>query len=82
MLFRLRKVAHAELLARAAAGLTGAPATGRSGRRALASGALSSVFGIELDAGAAAPPRRPARSPRARRSASRRGRGAARPETG
>jgi uncharacterized Zn finger protein len=48
MLFRLRRVAHADLLARAAAGLADAPRSG-SARRAIASDRLSAVFGIDLE---------------------------------
>jgi uncharacterized Zn finger protein len=55
LLFRLRRVSAADLVARATRGLTtSAPA--KSGRRAIAGDKLSAVFGIELDAAAA--PRR------------------------
>ena len=61
MLFRLRQVAHADLLARATAGLVaGAPAS-RSGRRLIAADQVSALFGIDLDDA-------PAERPRAARS--------------
>ncbi len=63
LLFRLRRVAHADLLARAAAGLAAAPPR-RSDRRAIAADRLSAVFGIDLEAGPAPRARRPARTPR------------------
>src|SRR6266545_746478 len=51
LLFRLRRVAHADLIARATAGLTRQPAPSkRSARTAIASDRLSAVFGIELEA--------------------------------
>ncbi len=59
MLFRLRQVAHADLLARATARLAAAAPAKRSARRAIADDRLSAVFGIELE---------PGRGPRARRS--------------
>jgi uncharacterized Zn finger protein len=63
MLFRLRQVAHADLLARATAGLVaGAPAPG-SGRRVIASDRVAAVFGIELEPAPASRPRR-ARGPK------------------
>jgi uncharacterized Zn finger protein len=64
LLFRLRRVAHADLIARATAGLTRAAPSKRSSRSAIASDRLSAVFGIELEA----PPRahRPARKRRTR----------------
>ena len=62
MLFRLRKVAHADLVARATAGLVaGAP---RSGRRLIAADRVASVFGIDLESVPTSQPRsrsRPAR---------------------
>jgi uncharacterized Zn finger protein len=65
MLFRLRGVAHADLLTRATARLAaGAPAK-PGGRRAIAADRLSAVFGIELDA-APAPRARQPRRPRSR----------------
>ena len=48
MLFRLRGVAHTELLAGAAAGLTRTGAT-RPARRVITTDRLAAVFGIELD---------------------------------
>jgi uncharacterized Zn finger protein len=67
LLFRLRRVAHADLIARATAGLTRQPAPSkRSGRSAIASDRLSAVFGIELEAAPAPRARRPARKPRSR----------------
>lgn len=59
LLFRLRRVAHADLLARATAGLVAAPPR-HGARRAIAADRLSAVFGIDLEAGPI---------PRARRSA-------------
>ena len=64
MLFRLRKVAHADLLARATAGLTGAVPSKRSARPAIAADRLSSVFGIELETGPSSRARRPRRPQR------------------
>ena len=52
LLFRLRGVTAADLVARATRGLTTA-APAKSGRRAIAGDKLSAVFGIELDAAAA-----------------------------
>jgi len=52
LLFRLRRVTAADLVARATRGLTTA-APAKSGRRAIADDKLSAVFGIELDAAAA-----------------------------
>jgi uncharacterized Zn finger protein len=49
LLFRLRQVAHADLLARATAGLAAASPKGTA-RRAIAEDKLSSVFGIDLEA--------------------------------
>jgi uncharacterized Zn finger protein len=67
LLFRLRRVAHADLIARATAGLTRQPAPSkRSSRRAIASDRLAAVFGIELEAAPAPRPRRPAGKPRSR----------------
>lgn len=66
MLFRLRKVAHADLLARATAGLTRAVPSKRSARRVIAADRLSSVFGIELEPGPRSRARRPRRPPRSR----------------
>src|SRR5262249_35614125 len=60
MLFRLRKVAHQELLARATAQLADDVTPRRSVRRAIAADRLSAVFGIDLEPGP--PPR--ARRPR------------------
>jgi hypothetical protein len=65
MLFRLRQVAHADLLARATARLTGPAAAKRTSRRGIADDQLSAVFGIDLEAGPtprATRPRRPLRS--------------------
>jgi len=59
-LFRLRQVAHADLLARATAGLAAAAPPKGSARRAIADDRLSAVFGIELEAGSA-PRARPGR---------------------
>jgi len=64
LLFRLRCVAHADLVARATAGLTRAPSAKRSARRAIASDRLSAVFGIELETTPA-----PRRRVRARKTA-------------
>jgi uncharacterized Zn finger protein len=58
LLFALRRVAHADLVAHATVGLTRAPAPTSSGRRAIASDKLSAVFGIELDTPDAAGKRR------------------------
>jgi len=67
LLFRLRRVAHADLIARATAGLTRQPAPSkRSSRTAIASDRLSAVFGIELEAAPAPRAGRPARKPRTR----------------
>lgn len=66
MLFRLRQVAHADLLARATAGLAGAASPRRSARRAIAADRLSAVFGIDLEAGPAPRARRRARPRRGR----------------
>jgi len=57
MLFRLRQVAHADLIARATAGLVAGAPSPRSGRRLIAADRVSAVFGIELDAAPAARPR-------------------------
>lgn len=65
MLFRLRQVAHAELLASATARLADPAAPRRTARRGIAEDRLSAVFGIDLEAGPAQrarPPRRPLRS--------------------
>lgn len=61
LLFRLRQVAHAELLARATAGLAGAVPLKGSRRRAIADDRLSAVFGIELEAAPTPRARRPRR---------------------
>ena len=66
LLFRLRRVVHADLIARATAGLTRATPSKRTARRAIASDRLSTVFGIELEAAPAPRRRRPAREPRSR----------------
>jgi uncharacterized Zn finger protein len=66
LLFRLRQVAHADLLARAATGLVVTPPAARSGRRGIADDRLSSVFGIELDAGTPRARRASRRKPRPR----------------
>jgi uncharacterized Zn finger protein len=66
MLFRLRRVAHADLLARAAAGLVSAAPSARGGRRAIAADRLSAVFGIDLEPAPAPRARRPRRRPRSR----------------
>ena len=63
MLFRLREVAHTELLAGAAAGLTRPASPSRRGRRVIAEDRLAAVFGIELEA-APAPRARPATTAR------------------
>lgn len=65
LLFCLRRVAHADLLKRATAGLA-ATAPRRSARRAVAADRLSAVFGIDLEAELVPPARRSARQPRAR----------------
>ena len=64
LLFRLRRVAHADLIARATAGLTRRAGSKRSPRSEIASDRLSAVFGIELEAAPRA--RRPARKRRTR----------------
>ncbi|HXJ81013.1 MAG TPA: SWIM zinc finger family protein [Candidatus Methylomirabilis sp.] len=64
MLFRLRQVAHAELLASATARLADATGPRRTARRGIADDRLSAVFGIDLDtapAPRARSPRRPLR---------------------
>jgi len=61
LLFRLRRVTAADLVARATRGLTAA-APAKSGRRAIADDKLSAVFGIELDAAAAPRASRKSRS--------------------
>jgi uncharacterized Zn finger protein len=66
LLFRLRRVAHADLLARATAGLAGAATPKGSTRRAIADERLSAVFGIDLEAAPAPRARRPRPSLRAR----------------
>ena len=66
LLFRLRQVAHAELLARATARLAGAAPPKGSARRAIADDRVAAVFGIELEAAPAPRARRPGRPPRAR----------------
>lgn len=65
LLFRLRRVAHADLLARATARLTAARPR-RSARRAIADDRLSAVFGIDLEARPVARARRPAPPRRSR----------------
>jgi uncharacterized Zn finger protein len=65
LLFHLRRVAHADLLARATAGLAVATSPRRSARRVLAADRLSAVFGIDLEAGL--PAAVALRSPRRRR---------------
>ncbi len=62
LLFELRRVAHADLIARATVGLTRTDASKKSARRAIAPDRLSSVFGIELEAA-----REPRKRPRAGR---------------
>jgi len=66
LLFRLRQVAHAELLARATARLAGAAPPKGSARRAIADDRVAAVFGIEMEAAPAPRARRPGRPPRAR----------------
>lgn len=66
LLFRLRRVAHADLLARATAALVGTAPPRRNARRAIAADRLSAVFGIDLEAGPAPRVRRSARPPRSR----------------
>ncbi len=66
LLFRLRQVAQADLVARATAGLTEAAPSKRSTRRAIAEDRLSAVFGIELEAAPVPRARRPGRPPRVR----------------
>jgi uncharacterized Zn finger protein len=61
LLFALRRVAHAELLASAAAGLTRATPSPRGARPTVAADRLAAVFGIELEQGS---PKRPSRSAR------------------
>ena len=65
MLFRLRQVAHADLLASATVGLVDGAPSRRSGRRVIGADRLSVVFGIDLEAAPAPRPRRNRRSPRA-----------------
>lgn len=60
LLFRLRRVAHADLLMRATAGLAAAPPS-RGARPAIAADRLSAVFGIDLEAGPSPRARRPTR---------------------
>ncbi|MGH7374442.1 MAG: SWIM zinc finger family protein [Candidatus Rokuibacteriota bacterium] len=62
LLFRLRRVAHADLLARATAGLVAAPPR-RGARRGIAADRLSAVFGIDLEAVPIPRARRPTRRP-------------------
>jgi uncharacterized Zn finger protein len=64
LLFRLRRVAHADLLMRATAGLAAAPSS-RGARRAITADRLSAVFGIDLDTGPSPRARRPTRPRRA-----------------
>jgi uncharacterized Zn finger protein len=66
LLFRLRGVAPADLMARATAGLVATAPPGRSARRAIAADRLSAVFGIDLEAGPAPRARRSARPPPSR----------------
>jgi len=68
LLFLLRQVDHAELIARAAAGLAGPAPSGRAGRPGIAADRLSAVFGIDLETAPAAPRRRS--RPRRRRGGS------------
>lgn len=63
LLFRLRRVAHADLLARASAALATTPRK-RSDRRAISADRLSAVFGIDLEARPVSSARRPARPPK------------------
>ena len=65
LLFRLRRVAHADLLMRATAGLAAAPPS-RGARPAIAADRLSAVFGIDLEAGPSPRARRPTRPRRSR----------------
>src|SRR5437870_4336570 len=58
MLFRLRQVAHAELLTRATAALAGTTPPQRGARRAIAADRLAAMFGIELETDPT-PPRPP-----------------------
>jgi uncharacterized Zn finger protein len=62
LLFRLRRVAHADLLARATAGLVAAGPK-CSTRRGIAAHRLSAVFGIDLEAAPIPRVRRPTRPP-------------------
>lgn len=66
LLFRLRRVTHADLLARATAGLVATGPPRRTVRRAIAADRLSAVFGIDLETGPAPRTRRSARPPRSR----------------
>jgi uncharacterized Zn finger protein len=66
LLFRLRRVTHADLLARATAGLVATGSQRRTARRAIAPDRLSAVFGIDLEAGPASRARRSARPPQSR----------------
>jgi len=61
LLFRLRRVAHADLLARASAGLVAAGPPRRGARRGIAADRLSAVFGIDLEAEPSPRARRPSR---------------------
>jgi uncharacterized Zn finger protein len=64
LLFELRRVAHADLVASATVGLTRAARSKPTGRRAIEADRLSTIFGIELDAGGSRRPRqRPPRKP-------------------
>jgi len=62
MLFHLRQVAHADLLAGATAGLVDGRPASRSGRRRIAADRIASVFGIDLEPIPAPRRRRGARS--------------------
>jgi len=68
LLFRLRRVAHADLLARATANLTRATPSARGRRGTVAEDRLAAVFGIELESRPPRPQRRKATAPRTRRS--------------
>jgi len=66
MLFRLRGVAHADLITRATARLAAGSPTASGGRRVIAADQVSAVFGVELDAAPATPRRRESRRARSR----------------
>jgi uncharacterized Zn finger protein len=66
LLFRLRQVAHAELLARATARLAGAAPSRRTARRGIADERLSALFGIDVETSPSPRTRQPSRPSRSR----------------